>query len=259
LGWWLFSLHAKSGSALQESIVLSHLKNFTLSRILKGYKDRFRELLLRANARRADQGTQWLLTKAKQLSEQQGISLNDSLERLYQTVSSRGYFRRRQTARPPTGFFCDAGLGGLARWLRAAGYEALWQPKIQDGDLLRQVKQNGTILLTTDSMLMERRVVRERAVRAFWLPPTLKLEKQVEVVFREFHLKIREPRCMTCGGELVICAKEKLRERIPPKTYRWLDQYFVCRRCDKLFWRGTHWDRIRRQLERIQGVCRGVS
>jgi len=225
-----------------------------VNRILRGYEDRFRELLLRANARRAKQGTQWLLAKAKQLSEQQGMSLNDSLARLYEALAAHPYFQRRQTADPVAAFFCDAGLGGLARWLRAAGYEAFWQPHIEDAELLRQVRQNGTILVTTDSMLMERRLVRERIVRAFWLPPTLKVEKQFELVFREFRLQIRAPRCMACGGELLAGDKEELRERIPPRTFLWLDEYFVCSRCDKLFWRGTHWERIRRQLERVGGT-----
>jgi uncharacterized protein with PIN domain len=41
---------------------------------------------------------------------------------------------------------------------------------------------------------------------------------------------------MSCGGELLKGDKEALRERIPPKTYRWLGEYFVCGRCGKLFW-----------------------
>ena len=34
-------------------------------------------------------------------------------------------------------FACDAMLGGLARWLRAAGYDACWQEGIDDGELIR--------------------------------------------------------------------------------------------------------------------------
>jgi hypothetical protein len=49
---------------------------------------------------------------------------------------------------------------------------------------------------------------------------------------------------MSCGGELRHVSKDALRERIPPRTYRWLDEFFACRRCDKLFWQGTHWQRI---------------
>jgi len=97
-------------------------------------------------------------------------------------------------------------------------------------------------------MLMERRLLRDGVIAALWLPPTLRIRQQLNLVFREFGLKVGEPRCMACGGELVTQDKEAIRERIPPKTYRWLDEYFACSRCGKLFWRGTHWERISKQL-----------
>src|SRR5205085_2570486 len=52
-------------------------------------------------------------------------------------------------------------------------------------------------------------------------------------------------------GGLVRQEKETLKERIPPKTFRWLDEYFVCADCGKLFWKGTHWMRIDEQLRTI--------
>ncbi len=55
---------------------------------------------------------------------------------------------------------------------------------------------------------------------------------------------------MSCGGELRAQDKESLRDRVPPRTYRWLDEYFECRDCGKLFWHGTHWEKIQRQLRR---------
>ena len=72
----------------------------------------------------------------------------------------------------------------------------------------------------------------------------MSIPEQLALVFREFKLAVRSPRCMTCGGELRRVTKEALQERIPPKTYHWLDEFFVCSRCDKLFWHGTHWHRI---------------
>ncbi len=53
---------------------------------------------------------------------------------------------------------------------------------------------------------------------------------------------------MKCGGELIPANKEALKARIPPRTFRWLDQYFTCARCEKMFWHGTHWERIRTEL-----------
>ena len=161
------------------------------------------------------------------------------------------YFKKRNRLQPPRLFLCDAGLGGLARWLRAAGHEALWEASIDDADLLREARKLSATILTTDSMLMERRLLRDRVISALWLPPTLKIPEQLALVFRELGLKVGEPRCMACGGELIRGDKEALRERIPPKTYRWLDEYFLCRRCGKLFWRGTHWERIRRKLGEV--------
>jgi uncharacterized protein with PIN domain len=53
---------------------------------------------------------------------------------------------------------------------------------------------------------------------------------------------------MRCGGLLDSVEKSSVAERIPPRTARWLDAYQVCRDCDGLFWRGTHWQRIEERL-----------
>jgi uncharacterized protein with PIN domain len=42
--------------------------------------------------------------------------------------------------------------------------------------------------------------------------------------------------------------KERVRDRIPPRTARWKDEYFLCAGCGRLFWHGTHWERISRVL-----------
>jgi uncharacterized protein with PIN domain len=139
-------------------------------------------------------------------------------------------------------------LGGLSRWLRAAGYRALWTPDITDDALLNQARILSAVVLTTDSLLMERRVLRDRKILSLWLPPALGIAAQLKLVFTAYGLKLQEPRCMACGGELLLTDKETLRERIPSKTYRWLDEYFVCHDCNQLFWRGTHWERISREL-----------
>jgi uncharacterized protein with PIN domain len=224
-----------------------------VSRIRKGYEARFRACLQQARARRVEQGVEWLVGKAQSLSAHVQISLPDALTRVHGDLARK---LGGHTTIPATGcrrFYCDAGLGGLARWLRAAGHEALWEPHIADDALVREASRLSATILTTDSLLMERRVLRDGRIAAFWLPPTLPIAEQLAAVFREFGLAVGEPRCMSCGGELRRGDKEALRERIPPRTYRWLDEYFVCSRCDKLFWRGTHWERISKQLTRVVG------
>jgi len=228
-----------------------------MSRILKAYRTRFRTLLEAAGARRLEQGVQWLVGKAQRASLRDGIPLANSLTQVYEQLSARPRFQRVGSAPAVIRFFCDAGLGGLARWLRAAGYDALWEAGIDDDELLRQGVKHSAVILTTDSMLMERRVLRDGIIPAFWMPPTLTISGQLRLVFREFALALRDSRCMSCGGELRRVAKESLQERIPPRTYRWLDEFFVCNRCDNIFWHGTHWQRIRSELEALRNRVEG--
>ena len=226
-----------------------------MNRIRKAYQVRFRTLLLHVRARRLEQGVQWLVAKACQLSASEHIPQADAFTAVYEQLAARPPFRKITPTPRPAVFWCDAGLGGLARWLRAAGHDARWQPDIADDELLREARRIAATILTTDSLLMERRVLRDRIIPAYWLPPALGIPAQLALVFHEFGLLTGEPRCMSCGGELRTVEKEALRERIPPKTYRWLDEYFVCNRCDRLFWRGTHWTRIERQLSLATSVC----
>jgi uncharacterized protein len=219
-----------------------------VSRIRKAYQVRFRTLLQQVRARRLEQGVDWLVAKARRVSAREQIPLSEAFTLVYEQLASRRPFRRPADPPAPGLFWCDAGLGGLARWLRAAGYDARWEPDIADEALLREARKLGATILTTDSLFMERRLLRDGIVPGYWLPPTLGIRDQLRLVFREFGLKRRGPRCMSCGGELRRVDKEALRERIPPRTYRWLDEYFVCARCDRLFWRGTHWMRIERDL-----------
>ena len=225
-----------------------------MNRICKAYQVRFRTLLQHVGARRLEPGVAWLVGKACRLSQSEQISPSSALTRVYEELAAKPPFQRINPTPAPSVFWCDAGLGGLARWLRAAGYAAAWQPDIDDDELLREARKISATILTTDSMLMERRVLRDRILPAFWLPPTLSIPEQLALVCREFALTTRAPRCMSCGGELRRVEKETLRERIPPKTYRWLDEFFVCSRCNRLFWRGTHWTHIQQQLQRAAAV-----
>jgi len=144
----------------------------------------------------------------------------------------------------PPAFWCDAMLGGLARWLRAAGYDAAWVEGIDDTDLVRQALATGRVLLTCDTGLMKHGVIAAGRIRALLLPPGLSKLDQLRFVLRSLGLRRRDPRCMACGGELSEVPKESVRPEAPPRTFAWCERFFRCQRCAKLFWQGTHWQRI---------------
>lgn len=226
-----------------------------MSRILKAYRTRFHQILKQVGARKIDQGVEWLVCEAQKRSVRERMPLSQALTSEFERLVARPRLRGHKPAPPRTPgditFFCDAGLGGLARWLRAAGYDALWEAGIDDDVLLAKSRQADRTVLTTDSMLMERRVLRDEVISSMWLPPTLSIADQLARVFLEFNLQVGSPRCMSCGGHLKPVQKEELGDRIPPRTYRWLNDYFLCTQCGKVFWHGTHWLSIVRQLQSL--------
>lgn len=225
-----------------------------MKRILSAYGAKFRALLLRAGARRVEQGMQWYFRRAKAL-QAGGRSFSEALECAYHEARTRllrvspvpGVSEKVE----PVVFVCDVGLGGLARWLRAAGYMAYWREGVDDPELIEEAREKSAILLTTDSGMMERRLLRDGELPALWVSPGLTKMQQLESVLRELQLPRLEPRCMDCGGELMRVEKEAMAARIPPKTYRWRDEFFLCRECGKLFWHGTHWRRIDQGLKAL--------
>jgi len=148
-------------------------------------------------------------------------------------------------------FWCDAMLGGLARWLRAAGYDAAWVEGIDDAELLRRALASGRILLTADTELARHGAIRSGRVRAVLVPAGKTKFEQLRYVAQALSLTCRQPRCMACGGCLRPIPKDAARPEVPPRTFNWCDEFFRCRRCAKVFWRGTHWHRISARLDAL--------
>jgi len=153
-------------------------------------------------------------------------------------------------------FRCDDMFEGLARWLRAAGYEAVCEQGIGDAEVVRRAEREGRMLLTSDSGIMERRPVREGRVKCLMLPRGLANEEALSYVMGALGLELRPARCMACGGELKSLPKESVEGEAPPRVYRAYDEFFRCDRCGKLFWHGSHWEKIVATLERAREAAR---
>jgi len=230
-------------------------------RLEAGYREKFRTLLAKVRPRRLEFGADLLVRRAREMRIREGIPLGRALARVYEATRVRVEKRLAVTAAcslsgVPLGqeavaphFVCDASLGGLARWLRAAGYETLWPGEnAKAEELLQRARDSGATLVTTDSRIVERSVVRNGEVQAQWIPSDLPRLAQLHMLMRDLGLKVRDPRCMSCGGELRAVPKEEVADRIPPRTAGWKDDYFVCSGCGQLLWQGTHWERIARRL-----------
>jgi len=148
-------------------------------------------------------------------------------------------------------FICDAMLGGLARWLRAAGYDAQFQYGIDDRELLDRARKDARVILSSDGPMFERNVIKSGRLRALYIPQQSSKLQQLQFVLRELSLPLRSPRCMACGGRLTEVPKHTVTGEAPPLTFKHCDRFWRCSRCGKLLWRGTHWQRITKRLEEL--------
>jgi len=141
----------------------------------------------------------------------------------------------------------DGMLGRLAKWLRILGYDTAYFPDLDDNQLMRLARAEGRILLTRDRELTRRRGFEHLFVESD------SLEKQIKQVVTELPLEAEQPfsRCPVCNTLLQQVEKSSVRERVPPFIFRTQDQFSLCPQCNRIYWRGTHWAKMRKELARM--------
>ncbi len=147
-------------------------------------------------------------------------------------------------------FILDAHLGRLARYLRLAGFDTLYRNDYDDNAIAMIANREGRVVLTRDLGLLKRRAV----TRGHWLR-AIKPRRQIEEVVSVFELRrILKPftRCMSCNGVLRAAPKEAVRRRAPPWAPERYDQFAQCAGCEKIYWPGSHYDRMRALIERLR-------
>jgi uncharacterized protein with PIN domain len=153
-------------------------------------------------------------------------------------------------ARPK--FIVDANVGKLARWLRMLGYDTIFVNDIDDGVLVDIGLKEERVLLTRDTQIMRRRPIASGKVRAL-LTMDDDPKKQMRQVITEMKLdREREfTLCLECNVPLAPMSKDEVCDLVPPYVYKTQTQYHQCPVCGRIYWRGTHWEHMNRELERL--------
>lgn len=146
-------------------------------------------------------------------------------------------------------FVLDNHLGRLAALLRLLGFDALYRNDFQDEELAEIASSDERILLTRDHRLLMRKTVE----RGYWVR-SLEPEEQVREVVRRFQLAgCIQPfrRCPRCNTLLEPVEKEAILDRLQPLTRQYYDEFHRCPGCGQIYWKGSHYERIRAWLDRV--------
>jgi uncharacterized protein with PIN domain len=152
-----------------------------------------------------------------------------------------------------TKFIVDHNVGKLARWLRMMGFDSFFFDGDNDSDMVRQALAEDRVILTRDTEIMERRVIRNGRLKAILIKSEVP-ETQMRQVLAVLDLKPHfRPftRCLECNELLVEKTREEVKNRVPPYVFKTQTQYMECPACQRIYWRGTHWKAMVIRLERL--------
>lgn len=147
-------------------------------------------------------------------------------------------------------FLADVMLGGLARWLRALGYDTAWEAEIADDELVRRGLEERRMILTRDTRLVEE----------WWLDALVRVSaeaplEQLREVADRFGLSAGAvfTRCLRCNVPLEPVSREEAAGRVPPDVLAGPGEIRRCPRCGRLYWEGSHTARMRQEIARALG------
>jgi uncharacterized protein len=150
-----------------------------------------------------------------------------------------------------TEFLADRTVGRLARWLRLLGYDTVWDGDSGPPRLLARAEKEGRVLLTRDTLLVERRAVHKGRVRAV-LVRCDHLAGQLQQLRTEEGLhQVGPARCLVCNGEVRSLGVDEVRRRVPPFVAATQSVFTYCPHCDRVTWPATHWDDMCRRMREV--------
>ncbi len=147
-------------------------------------------------------------------------------------------------------FIADNNAGKLARLLRMIGYDTLLFKGADDGQMVNMALAQGRAVLTRDREIPKRRVVTAGRLKVLLImddDPRKQLLQVAETLgldyqYHPFSL------CLECNEPLVPRSQEEVKDLVPPYVFKTQSQYVQCPKCQRVYWRGTHWEAMTRKL-----------
>jgi uncharacterized protein with PIN domain len=172
----------------------------------------------------------------------------------FETLDITPVLRVRRRPLRVSRFIADAHLGGLANLLRMAGFDTLYRNDYTDREIAQIAACEKRIVLTRD-----RDLLKHRAITHGCYLHAIKPEKQFGELVRRLDLA-RSMRpfslCLRCNAPLQRVARKKILERLPPSVRISQTRFTICPHCRRVFWKGSHWQRMRDLLKGEDGAFR---
>lgn len=140
-------------------------------------------------------------------------------------------------------------LGRLAKMLRLLGYDTLYSPAVTTAELQAIARRGERIILTRGNA--EKRfpgLANVFPVKSDSAPEQLREVVQQFSLETEAHLWSR---CTLCNASIQKVEKPEVESLVEPKVFQIYQEFFRCSGCGHVYWRGSHVERILKNLSFI--------
>lgn len=145
------------------------------------------------------------------------------------------------------------------------GLDVIHSRPFNDDELIRIAQSEGRILLTRDKRIVERctrkNAEQKDAIDFLFIAEDLPFDQMVEVV-SAFHIDPFEnafTRCAVCNASLLKRDKKEVAGRAPPFVYANLNEYRECPACERIYWHGSHREKIEKILGEVKNRAKELS
>ena len=171
---------------------------------------------------------------------------------MFEAMDISPELRVRRDPLRETKFVLDVHLGRLAAYLRMLGFDTAYRTCAADPELVRKSVDEKRILLTRDRGLLKHSAV----THGYWVREADSRRQTAEVIHRfDLARRVRPfTRCMACNAILEATSKEAVRGRVPLRTWEISDEFQVCPSCGRVYWKGSHYRRMKKWVEELSGT-----
>lgn len=145
----------------------------------------------------------------------------------------------------------DANLGSLTKWLRILGYDTVYWRGNADRIFLAKAQKDNRIVLTR-----KRELVKRQFSGRLLLLKTDLAKNQLQEVLTEFSLRPDPGRmftiCLKCNALLADLEKDAALGLVPAYIFSHYSRFRICPVCGSVYWPGSHKDRARDFLLRLE-------
>ena len=148
-------------------------------------------------------------------------------------------------------FLCDQMLGSLAKWLRLFGFDTFYATaEMDDDELIRVAKKEDRVVITRDKELMSK--MKKQKLPIIELNIT-DVDEQLKIVLKDVSIdqKIVLSRCSVCNTILNEITKKDVKGKVPERVFENNDKFWFCSNCNKIYWMGTHYDKIINKIKKF--------